>query len=444
MMKRNFKGYEREQLLLLPPDLHQWLQEDHLAYFIADVVAELDLSAIYEDYDSRGGGQPAYDPRMMVNLVLYAYCVGMPSSRKIERATYESVPFRVLAANQHPDHDTIATLRRRHLEAISALFVQVLQLCRAAGLVKLGHVALDGTKVRANAAKHKAMSYGRMAQKIAELDQQVQELLAEAEVTDQEEDAQYGKGKRGDELPEELRFRQQRREKIRQAKAALEAEARAQAPRQHSEEKQPPGQPPAKPDDKAQRNFTDPDSRIMKDSGSNSFVQAYNCQVAVDDQAQVMVAADVTQQANDKQQVQPLTQQLQQNTEGHNPQAVSGDYGYFSEQNVTYLQQAGIDPYLATKRKGRSVSGPAPRGRIPTDATVKQRMARKLRTKQGQKIYAKRKQTAEPVFGQIKQARGFRQFLLRGLEAVQAEWRLICLTHNLLKLFRSPQRCWAT
>jgi hypothetical protein len=372
----------------------------------------------------------------------------MPSSRKIERATYESVPFRVLAANQHPDHDTIATFRQRHLEAIAELFVQVLRLCRAAGLVKLGHVALDGTKVRANASKHKAMSYGRMAQKIAQLDQQVQELLGEAEATDLQEDTQYGKGKRGDELPEEVRFRQQRREKIRQAQAALEAEARAQASRQEIDkhEKRGPAQPqpPAKPDDKAQRNFTDPDSRIMKDSGRNSFVQAYNCQVAVDDEAQVIVAADVTQQANDKQQVQPLTQQLEQNTEGHKPQALSGDYGYFSEQNVTYLQQAGIDPYLATKGKGRCVSGPAPCGRIPKDATVKQRMARKLRTKQGQKIYARRQQTAEPVFGQIKQARGFRQFLLRGLEAVQAEWRLICLTHNLLKLFRNGQRCGAS
>ena len=202
--------------------------------------------------------------------------------------------------------------------------------------------------------------------------------------------------------------------------------------------------PPAKPNDKAQRNFTDPDSPIMKDSGSHSFVQAYNCQVAVDDQAQVIVAADVTQQANDKQQVQPLTQQLQENTTGDRPRALSADCGYFSEQNVTYLQQAGIDPYLATKGKGRCVSGPAPGGRIPKDGTVKQRMARKLRTKQGQKIYAQRKQTVEPVLGQIKQARGFRQFLLRGLEPVRAEWRLICLTHNLLKLFRSGARGWAT
>jgi len=439
-MKR-FKEYSPDQQLLLPPDLNDWLEEGHLAYFIRDVVGELDLSQIYDDYHSRRGGQPAYQHQMMVSLLLYGYCVGVASSRKIEQATYEQVPFRVLAANQHPDHDTICTFRRRHLEALSELFVQVLQLCQQAGIVKLGHVALDGTKVQANASKHKAMSYGRMKQEIGRLEAEVEQLLDKAEAVDTEEDARYGAGKRGDELPEELRFRQQRLERIRAAKAALEAQARPEQVEENAEgddtpEATEPDQRP-EPEETAQRNFTDPDSRIMRDSSAKSFQQSYNCQAAVDDKAQVIVAADVTQQANDKRQVEPLTDQLEQNT-GGSPQQLSADTGYFSEDNVNYLAQAGIDGYVATRRtKHTEEPGPAPRGRIPQDATVKQRMDRKLRTKKGREAYAKRKQTVEPVLGQIKEARGFRRFLLRGLEPVRAEWRLICLGHNLLKLFRS-------
>ena len=405
------------------------------------VVGELDLSAIYGDYHSRRGGQPAYQPQMMVSLVLYGYCVGIPSSRKIEKATYEQVPFRVLAANQHPDHDTICTFRRRHLAALAELFVQVLQLCQQAGLVKLGHVALDGTKVGANASKHKAMSYGRMKQELARLEGEVEQLLARAEAIDTEEDALYGAGNRGDELSEELRFRQQRLERIRQAKAALEAQASQEQGDQDGAGDDRPEATGAElrpaPEETAQRNFTDPDSRIMRDSSTKSFQQSYNCQAAVDDQAQVIVAADVTQQANDKAQVEPMAQQVQKNT-GTLPKEVSADAGYFSEHNVSYLTEVGIDPYVATRqRKHSEKSILAPRGRIPKDATAKQRMARKLRTKKGRAAYAKRKQTVEPVFGQIKEARGFRRFLLRGLEAVRAEWRLICLGHNLLKLFRS-------
>jgi hypothetical protein len=306
--------------------------------------------------------------------------------------------------------------------------------------VKLGHVALDGTKVQANASKHKAMSYGRMKREIAHLEGEVEQLLATAEAIDTEEDALYGAGRRGDELPEELRFRHQRLERIRQAKAALEAEAGQEQLEEDDggdDTLEATDQPPPQPAESAQRNFTDPDSRIMRDNSTKSFQQSYNCQAAVDDQAQVIVASDVTQQANDKRQVEPMAEQVQKNT-GKPPGEVSADAGYFSEHNVGYLTEAGIDPYVATRQKRYSEkSAPAPRGRIAQDATVKERMDRKLRTKKGRAAYAKRKQTVEPVFGQIKEARGFRRFLLRGLEPVRAEWRLICLGHNLLKLFRS-------
>jgi transposase/IS5 family transposase len=418
-----------------------------VAYFVLDLLDELDLSAIYASYDGSKGGRPGFDPRLMVGLLLYAYCQGLTSSRKIEKATYESVPFRVLAANQHPDHDTIAEFRRRHLRALSGLFVQILHLCQKAGLVRLGHVAIDGTKLRANASKHKAMSYGRMKEKITELEAQIADLLAEAEAVDAAEDAQYGKGRRGDELPKELRFRQQRLEKIRQAKEALEAEARDEEQRRQEEsaaakgkqnpEASPNGSPPAEPAEKAQRNFTDPDSRIMRDGATKSFEQSYNCQAAVDSQAQVIVAAQVTQQANDKQQIEPLTEQMKANLGGVKPRVISADAGYFSEGNVDYLESEKIEPYVATGRQKHGTAESVPRGRIPSRATVRERMARKLRTKKGKREYSRRKETVEPVFGQIKEVRGLRRFLLRGLEAVQAEWILICATHNLLKLFRS-------
>lgn len=413
--------------------MHEWLPKDDLTYFIMDVVANLDLGSIYADYDGTKGGQPPFHPRMMVGLLLYAYCVGMPSSRKIEKSTYHSIPFRVLTTDQHPDHATIAAFRKRHLRELSKLFVQVLQLCQKAGLVKLGHVALDGTKVRANASKHKAMSYGRMEKKAAELEEEVSRLLKEAEEIDQEEDTLYGKGKRGDELPEELRFKQSRLRKIKEAMAALEAEAKEQASEGRNRKERSP-----KPKEKAQRNFTDPDSRIMKDGATKSFEQSYNCQAAVDEKSQIIVAADVTQQANDKQQVKPMVEELKENVGGDCPKVLSADSGYFSEDNVTYLESETIDAHIATKRDKHS-DGPAPppRGRIPADTSVKDRMARKLRTKKGRETYSKRKQIVEPVFGQIKEARGFRRFLFRGIEKVDAEWDMICLTHNLLKLFRS-------
>jgi transposase len=442
METTRFLSYEPGQLLLLPPDLREWLEEGHIAYFIQDVVETLDLSEIYASYDGSRGGRPGFDPRLLVGLLVYGYCIGLTSSRKIEKATYESVPFRVLAANQHPDHATIAEFRRRHLEALARLFVQVLRLCEKAGLVRLGHVALDGTKLRANASKRKAMSYGRMEEKVRELETQVADLLIAAEAVDQAEDAEHG-SRRGDELPEELRFRRQRLEKIRQAKAALEAEARAAAQKLREEkgakagDTEPAGPPEtARPAEKAQRNFTDPDSRIMRDGATKSFEQSYNCQAVVDSEAQVIVAAQVTQQANDKQQVKPLIEQMKVNLEGRTPGELSADAGYFSEDNVRYLEDQKIDSYVAT---GRQKHGAKP-GKFletPANATPQERMAAKLQTPAGKRVYSKRKETVEPVFGQIKEARGLRRFRFRGLGSVQAEWSLICATHNLLKLFRS-------
>lgn len=452
--KTHFREYNPDQLFLLPPDMKEWLPEGDLAYFIMDVVSGLDLSRIYDDYDGSSGGQPPYDPDMMVSLLLYGYCVGIPSSRKIEQATYHSVPFRVLSANQHPDHDTIASFRHRHLRSLSELFVQVLRLCQKAGLVKLGHIALDGTKVRANASKHKAMSYGRMEKKVEELEAEVARLMKRAESTDAEEDALYGKGKRGDELPEELRYKESRLVNIRDAMSALEREAedkaKAQARKDERESRKKGNRKrrgrkrqddSVKPDSSAQRNFTDPDSRIMVNGSTKSFEQSYNCQAAVDDKRQVIVAANVTQEANDKRQVKPMIGRLRETTGGGKPKKLSADSGYFSEENVIILASEGIDSYIATERRKHGERPvPAERGRIPGSATVKERMSRKLRTIKGRCTYSKRKQIVEPVFGQIKQARGFRQFLFRGLEKVGAEWDLICLTHNLLKLFRSGFR----
>jgi transposase len=451
--QRRFKPYQPNQLFLLPPDMKQWLPNDHLVYFVMDVVSQLDLGAIYCCYDASKGGQPPFDPRMMVGLLFYSYCIGLPSSRKIEKATYERVAFRILTADQHPDHDTVADFRKRHLQALGGLFVEVLRLCQQVGLVKLGHVSLDGTKVKANASKHKAMSYGRMEKKAEELEAEVQRLLAEAQAIDDAEDAQYGKGKRGDELPEDLRFKQDRLRKIKEAMKSLEQQAKAEADAKRQEirrkelslEKEgrkrrgkKPKEPADDPDSKSQRNFTDPESRIMKDGASKSFEQAYNCQAAVDDKSQIIVATNVTQQTNDKQQVEPMVEAIKDNTGGETPKKLSADTGYFSELNIDYLEGEEIDSYVATGRnKHGSGPDPSPRGRIPKDLTKKERMARKLRTKKGRETYSKRKAIVEPVFGQIKEARGFRRFSLRGLGNVMSEWDLICLTHNLLKLFRS-------
>jgi transposase len=457
---KTFKPYTPDQLLLLPPALQDWLPEGHLALFISDVVDHaLDLTPILVAYETgEGRGQPPYHPALMVKLLVYAYCTGKPSSRQIEQATYEEVPYRVLAANQHPDHDTIAAFRQQHLQALAGLFTDVLDLCRQAGLVKLGHVALDGTKVLANASKHKAMSYGRMAEAERKLEQEVAALLAQAQQVDAAEDAQYGKGTRGDELPQELTRRESRLARIREAKAVLEAEAQARAiaaaeaaqaklaERQRQAEstgRKPPGRPPRMPDPaqvapapKAQRNFTDPDSRIMKDGATKSFVQAYNAQAAVDGQAQIILAAEVTQDANDKQQLVPMLSRVAASC-SQPPTAASADAGYFSAMSVTDKTLQGIDLYVPPDRQKHGERAPAASAPPPPDAAAITQMRAKLQTAAGQAIYALRKAIVEPVFGQIKDARGFRRFSFRGLGKVQAEWQVICLTHNLLKLFRA-------
>ena len=450
-----FRPYTQDQRLLLPIDLREWLPEGDLALFISDVVDELDLSAIYRAYERTDGrGQPAYHPALMVKLLMYGYCTGVPSSRKIEQATYRDVAFRVLAADQHPDHDSLAAFRQRHLDALAGVFLQVLRLCQTAGLVKLGHVALDGTKVKANASKHKAMSYARMEQTEARLREEVRGLLAQATAVDATEDTAYGRGRRGDELPAELARRQSRLAVIRAAKAALEADAQAAAvqqaadaqaklaAREQREGSAKGGRPKvpvpeqARPAPKAQRNFTDPESRIMKDGATKGFEQAYNAQAVVDGHAQVIVACAVTQQASDVAQFVPMVEQVVANT-GQRPAAVLADAGYFSEANVTAPELKGIALYVPPDR--RPHVPPAP-GAAPTRAwksPVAATMRERLGTEAGRVAYALRKGIVEPVFGQIKEVRRFRRFALRGVAKVGAEWQLICLTHNLLKLYRS-------
>lgn len=459
-MARSFRPYSMDQQLLLPPNLRDWVPEGHLSLFISDLVDEsLDLSAIlklYEEGDARGG--MPYHPRMMVKLLLYAYCTGKPSSRKIERATYEDVAYRVLTGDQHPDHDSIADFRKRFLKALASLFFQALKLCEKAGLVKLGHVALDGTKVKANASKHKAMSYDRMCETEKRLEAEVKQLLETAQQKDSEEDGKYGKGKTGDELPKELARREGRLSKIREAKAELEkeakeravvevAEARAKIEERARREKEtgekPKGPGPtvpdpeqAKPEPKAQKNFTDPESRIMKDGATKGFEQAYNAQAAVDAETQIIVAANLTQQSNDKKQLVPMLEQVRENL-GKLPEKASADAGYFSEANLTDEKLAGVDLYVPPNREKHGAKVEVANGPAPEEASVKEKMQHKLKTTEGRDVYKMRKAIVEPVFGQIKEARGFRRFSFRGLENVKAEWALICLTHNLLKLFRS-------
>ena len=399
-MSKTYLSYDPDQQLLLPAALQEWLPEDHLAYFISDVVDQLDLSAITARYEGERRGGPPYHPRMMVKVLLYGYCNGVASSRRIARRLHEDIAFRVLAANNTPDFRTISDFRKDHLEALGELFLQVLELCQQAGLVKLGHVALDGTKVRANASRHKAMSYGRMKEREERLQAEVDELLRKAQEVDEEEDRRYGKDKRGDELPEELAFRESRLRKIREAKAALEAEARAEAEQAESEGRNHPGVP----DDKAQRNFTDPDSRIMPGPGGRDFQQSYNCQEVVDNAHQVIVAARATNQPSDKSQAVSMIEETVSNT-GAVPKEVSADAGYYSAKAVEELYALGVDPFIAPEktRHGR-VLEPAPLGRIPKGLSARERMRRKLRTKRGRERYALRMETVERYSGRSSRA----------------------------------------
>ena len=429
-MAKTYRPYVPEQDLLLPPSLRDWLPDDHLAFFVGDLIDHLDLSAITAAYEAEERGYPPYHPVMLTKVLVYAYCVGVFSSRKIQRRLMEDVAFRVLAAGNEPDFRTIADFRKRHLTALQGFFEQVLQVARDLGTLRVGRIALDGTKVKANASKHKAMSFGRMKDKTRQLRDEVTALLAQAEATDAAEDAEYGADVRGDELPAELQRRESRLQRIREATRALKARAKADAAAA--------GEPSdaAKPEAKAQYNFTDPESRIMK--GPEGFVQAYNAQVAVNED-QLIIGQAVTQETNDKRQLIPMITIIEEQS-GVTPTQLLADAGYCSDANLAAMADTTIDAYISTRKQkhgepaGRP--GPCPRGPLPKTATRVDRMSRKLHTKAGAAVYAARKAIVEPVIGQIKQARGFRQFLLRGLHKVQAEWSLVCTTHNILKLYR--------
>jgi transposase len=424
---KTYRPYVPEQDLLLPPSLRDWLPEDHLAYFVSDLVDHLDLSAITKVYEEEDRGYPPYHPVMMTKVLVYAYCVGVFSSRRIQRRLREDIPFRVLAAGNEPDFRTIADFRKTHLTALQGFFEQVLEMARELGAARVGRVALDGTKVKANASKHKAMSYDRMREKQRQLRKEVEQLLAQAEAADAAEDTQYGANRRGDELPAELQRRESRLTRIREAKRVLEARAKAEAVAADQPSDA------AKPDPKAQYNFTDPESRIMK--GPDGFVQAYNAQVAVDEQY-LIVGQAVTQETNDKQQLMPMITTIEEQS-GDTPTQLLADAGYCSDANLAAIADTLIDAYVSTrKQKHGERPGPCPRGPLPKAATQVDRMSRKLHRKAGAAVYAARKAIVEPVIGQIKQARGFRQFLLRGLAKVQGEWSLVCTTHNILRLYR--------
>ena len=442
MAKKVFRSWEADQAELFPPSVRDLVAPDHLVHFVRKLVGEdLDLGAIYAHY-AKTKGQPPYDPRLMVALLLYACCRGIYSSRRIEIACEERLDFRALVGSERPDHSTIAQFRQDHRDALGELFVQVLQICRDAGMAKLGHVSLDGTKVQANASKHAAMSYKRMKEAEPELTKKVDEWMAKSAETDAGEDEEHGKDKRGDEMPEHLKNAARKLAKVRAAAARLEAEAKEKADGIAAERAAKEGQTGEKPrgpvpkaldgvpEDKAQSNFTDPESRIMKDKGG--FAQAYNAQAAVDATDQVIVAADVTDEQNDGAQLAPMLDQIEANT-GAKPEQVSVDAGYCSEANIAVLEDKQIDGYVATGRQKHGTPS-ATGGEEKKQGPRVTAMREKLRAGGWESPYRLRKQTVEPVFGQIKEARGFRRFLHRGREKVRAEWRFICTAHNVLKL----------
>jgi transposase len=447
---KTFRPFNPDQVLLLPPSLDEWLPAEHLARFVAELVDEhLDLSRIRAAY-TEGRGAPPFDPRLMVRLLIYGYITGVRSSRAIEKRCVDDVPFRWLACGAAPDFRSIARFRKRHLSALAQLFLQALKLCQAAGMVSLGRVALDGTKVRANASKRKAMSYARLTEKEKILAEEISALMAEAQRIDEAEDAQFGKDRRGDELPAELARRETRLAKLREAKKALEDQAR-EAAAEHAgelarrkgadedtvEQRASQAAANAVPKPKAQRNFTDPDSKIMKTS-EGSFAQCYNAQAVVDEDSQVIVAADLTDCASDVVSLHPMTEQVASNT-GQHPDQLLADAGYCSEDNLDkaaeVTEQTGTEFFIATgRRKHDEPAPPAPRGRIPKDATAKQRMARKLTTKPGRAAYARRKAIVEPVFGQMSTLQKAKQLLLRGRQAARDEWLLLAACHDFRKL----------
>ena len=494
---KSFRPWIPGQTTLMPPSPMDWLPSDHLVFFLLELAEELDFSPILaptRQKDARG--EKGFDPRMLTVLLLYAYCVGIASSRKIERACYEDAAFRVITGNQQPDHSRISDFRRQHLGGLEALFVQILRLCQKAGMVSLGHVALDGTKVKANASKHKAMSHARMLKAEKQLQQEIRALLRRAEILDAQEDDRYGKGNGMSDLPEELRRRQDRLETLRRARRELEAETAAAAARDRAEQAaaaeaaataaaeetreqeelrnkaakahrkaeaardlaieaagqaglEPPDLEPlaadamprrglarkadGSPTAQAQRNFSDPDSHIMKSDGG--WIQGYNGQAAVDGDHQVIVAIGVSNQPPDVEHLEPMLERIAANA-GALPEVMTLDAGYWSEGNAQACNAKGVDAYIATGRQKHGQPPPPKRGPIPRNLDMKGRMARKLKNKTGREIYARRKSIVEPVFGHTKECRGLRRFLLRGLQKVNGEWALWCMTHNINKLFR--------
>lgn len=442
-MSKTFRAWDVDQAWLLPPSVHEFVPSGHMAHFVRDTVREgLDLKAILAAY-GEARGYPPYHPGMMVALLLYGYSRGVYSSRRLAQACEERVDFMAVTGLNRPDFRTVSEFRRRHLKALSELFVQVLRLCQSAGLVKLGHVAVDGTKLAANASRHKAMSYGRMKTMEPKLAAEVDAWLQAAEAADVAEDAEHGADLRGDETPAWMADKQLRLARIRAAKAELEAEA-AQDPADldprgpgPSSGMQKSGRPrraeDGGPPDGAQRNFTDPDSRIQPSQGG--FVAGYNGQIAVDAAHQIIIAQRLATNPADYSALIPLVDQAKANL-GRKLREVSGDSGFSTEANIAAMAERKIRAYLPP---GRHKSGGAQAGgaRRLTDKPLMAAMAEKLKRAGYRSRYRLRKQVVEPVFGQIKQARGFRQLLLRGLESVQGEWALICTAHNLTKLARA-------
>jgi transposase len=450
-MANGFRPYQIDQIRLLPESPRDWLPDDHLAFFVHDLVGQTNLSPILGAY-TRGRGPAGYHPQMLLTVLLYGYCVGVYSSRKIAARCETDVAFRVLAGGEFPDFRTLAEFRKRHLTAFQHLFIEVLRLCEEAGLAQLGHLSLDGSKYLANASKHKAMSYGRIQEVEPQLVDEVRRLLGEAERTDEAEDQQFGRAVRGDELPRELRRREGRLEKIRAAKERLEARARARArdrmeAKGASDEEIAQAEDAATPHAKEQSNFTDPDSRILRTK--TGWIQGYNAQVLVEEASGVILAQEVVAHSADSPRLVPMLDHLEANlaalqvpTGQRRPAAFTADAGYCSERNLTALAGRGIDAYVATGRERHHRGGIDPHGRPRTP--LRAAMREKLQTEVGRAIYARRKAITEPVHGLIKQARGFRQFLLRGLSNVQMEFTLVALTHNLLKLWRAQRLAGVT
>jgi transposase len=478
-----------EQSFLFPPSPREWLPEGHLAYYVFDLVEELDLAEIERELQGKDArGERPYSPRMMTALLLYGYAVGVLSSRKIERATYDDVAFRLLAAGEHPHFTTINEFRARHRVAFAHFFHQVLAVCMSAGLVKLGHVAIDGTRMKANASKHKAMSYERMQKDDARLKAEVESLLHRAEQVDAEEDALYGVGKQPEDLPAELQRREGRRAKIREALGALKREtskaraaehaaladelrAKAEAPgtstkkkgefttlaSQHDQQaadlddddppppavdsdlprNTPPKRPSGEPKPKAQRNFTDPESRIMFKDGT--YVQAYNAQIAVDEGHQIIVAAALSNQGTDAEYFEPVLRRVVDNCD-RAPEKVTADAGYFSAANVRAAEHLGSEPFLSVGGHRRDGLPDDTRMATNLESADRAEMRAILGTDYGRAVYARRKATVEPVFGQIRSARRIQQMSFRGLLKNRCEWLLICATHNMLKLWRALRR----